>query len=58
LESDVFDEFPDLGVVVITFAIGAILLGAPFGRRSNLRKDAPTLLGWHIYGDTTGSIQR
>lgn len=49
LEGGVFDELPNLQVVVTTLAIGGALLGG-----AKLRNDAPALLRSHVYIDTMG----
>lgn len=54
LEGGVFDELPDLRVIVTTLAIGGVLLAGVFGTKSNIRDDAPELARRHIYVDTMG----
>lgn len=54
LERGVFDELPNLHVVVTTLAIGSVLLAAALGQRSEIRSDAPALARRHIYIDTMG----
>jgi predicted TIM-barrel fold metal-dependent hydrolase len=53
LEGGVFDELPNLQVVVTTLAIGAILLGGGL-TGAKLRSDTPSLLRRHVYIDTMG----
>jgi len=54
LESGMFDEIPNLRVVVTALALGGVLLAGGFGDGSRLRKDAPALTRRHVYIDTTG----
>jgi len=53
LEGGVFDELPDLQVVVTTLAIGAIMLGSAL-TGAKIRSDAPEKLRRHVYIDTMG----
>lgn len=53
LEGGVFDELPDLQVVVTTLAIGAIMLGGGL-TGAKFRSDAPEKLRRHVYIDTMG----
>src|SRR6266702_1162825 len=43
LEGGVFDELPNLRVVVTTLALGGVLLAGGFGDGARLRSDAPAL---------------
>jgi aminocarboxymuconate-semialdehyde decarboxylase len=52
LEGGVFDELPNLRVVVTTLAIGGVLLAGGFGDGARLRKDAPGLARRHVYIDS------
>ena len=54
LESGMFDEMPNLRVVVTALAFGGVLLAGSFGDGSRIRKDAPVLARRHVYVDTTG----
>lgn len=54
LEGGVFDELPNLQVVVTTLAIGGLLLAGGFGDGRGLRRDAPALTRRHVYIDTMG----
>lgn len=54
LEGGVFDELPNLRIVVTTLAIGGVLLAGGFGDGSRLRQDAPALSRRHVYIDTMG----
>ena len=54
LEGGVFDELPDLRIVVTTLAIGTILLAGGLDGDSRLRRDTPELHRRHIYIDTMG----
>ena len=54
LEGGVFDELPNLGVVVTTLAVGGVLLAGGFGDGARLRSDAPSLTRRHVYIDTMG----
>lgn len=54
LEGGVFDELPNLRVVVTTLSIGAILLAAGLEGDRRLRRDAPELSRRHVYIDTMG----
>jgi aminocarboxymuconate-semialdehyde decarboxylase len=53
LEGGVFDEIPNLQVVVTTLAVGAVLLGGGL-TGARLRADTPELLRRHVYIDTMG----
>ena len=54
LEGGVFDEIPNLKVVVTTLAMGGIMMAGGFGNGFNIRKDAPELARRHVYVDTMG----
>ena len=54
LEGGVFDELPNLRVVVTTLALGGVLLAGGFGDGARLRSDAPALTRRHVYIDTMG----
>ena len=54
LESGMFDETPNLRVVVTALALGGVLLAGGVGDGAHLRKDAPTSARRHVYVDTTG----
>ena len=54
LESGMFDEMPNLRVVVAALAMGGVLIAGGFGDGARLRKDAPALTRRHVYIDTTG----
>jgi aminocarboxymuconate-semialdehyde decarboxylase len=54
LEGGVFDEIPNLRVVVTALALGGVLLAGGFGDGARLRKDTPAPLRRHVYVDTTG----
>jgi len=53
LEGGIFDELPNLHVVVTTLAIGAVLLGGGL-TGAKLRSDTPEKLRRHVYIDTMG----
>ena len=52
LEGGVFDELPNLRVVVTTLAVGGVLFAGGFGDGARLRKDAPGLARRHVYIDS------
>lgn len=54
LERGIFDELPNLRVVVTTLALGGILLAGGFGDGSRLRHDTPESKRRHVYVDTMG----
>jgi predicted TIM-barrel fold metal-dependent hydrolase len=54
LEGGVFDELPNLRVVVTTLAIGGILVAGAFGDGQRLRRDTPESVRRHVYIDTMG----
>jgi aminocarboxymuconate-semialdehyde decarboxylase len=54
LEGGVFDELPNLKVVVTTLALGGVMLAGGFGDGSKIRSDTPALARRHIYIDTMG----
>jgi aminocarboxymuconate-semialdehyde decarboxylase len=54
LEGGVFDELPNLRVVVITLTLGGLLLAEGVGQGSGMRSDAPALARRHVYIDTMG----
>jgi predicted TIM-barrel fold metal-dependent hydrolase len=54
LEGGVFDELPNLRVVVTTLAIGGVLVTGGFGDGFRIRSDAPALTRRHVYIDTMG----
>ena len=54
LEGGVFDELPNLRVVVTTLAMGEVLLAGGFGDGARLRSDTPALTRRHVYVDTMG----
>jgi aminocarboxymuconate-semialdehyde decarboxylase len=54
LDGGVFDELPNVRVVVTTLAIGGVLLAGGFGDGARLRSDAPALTRRHVYIDTMG----
>jgi aminocarboxymuconate-semialdehyde decarboxylase len=54
LEGGVFDELPNLRVVVTTLAIGGVLMAGGFGDGQRIRRDTPELMRRHVYIDTMG----
>jgi aminocarboxymuconate-semialdehyde decarboxylase len=54
LEGGVFDELPNLRVVVTTLAIGGVLLAGGFGDGNRLRSDTPAASRRQVYIDTMG----
>jgi aminocarboxymuconate-semialdehyde decarboxylase len=54
LAGGVFDELPNLHVVVTTLAVGGILLAGAFGDGAWIRRDAPVEKRRHVYVDTMG----
>jgi predicted TIM-barrel fold metal-dependent hydrolase len=54
LEGGVFDELPQLRVVVTTLAIGGVLMAGGFGDGQRIRRDTPELMRRHVYIDTMG----
>lgn len=54
LESGMFEEIPNLRVVVTALALGGVLLAGCFGDGSRLRKGEPALARRQVYIDTTG----
>jgi aminocarboxymuconate-semialdehyde decarboxylase len=54
LEGGVFDELPNLRVVVTTLAIGGVLIAGAFGDGQRLRHDTPAPMRRHVYIDTMG----
>lgn len=54
LESGMFEEIPNLRVVVTALALGGLLLAGSVGDGWRLRKDTPPALRRHVYIDTTG----
>ncbi len=54
LEGGVFDELPNLQVVVTTLALGGVLMAGGFGDGSRLRRDTPADKRRHVYIDTMG----
>jgi len=54
LEGGVFDELPNLQVVVTALALGGLLLAGGVGDGARLRRDTPARLRRHVYADTTG----
>jgi hypothetical protein len=54
LEGGVFDELPNLRVVVTTLAVGGVLFAGGFGDGARSRKDAPALARRHVYIDSMG----
>jgi len=54
LEGGVFDELPNLRVVVTTLAIGGLMIAGGFGAGARLRSDTPAMTRRHIYVDTMG----
>lgn len=54
LEGGVFDDLPQLKVVVTTLALGGLMLAGGFGEGQNIRKDAPAARRRHVYVDTMG----
>jgi aminocarboxymuconate-semialdehyde decarboxylase len=54
LESGMFEEMPNLRVVVTALALGGLLLAGSVGDGARLRKDTPASLRRHVYIDTTG----
>ena len=54
VESGMFEEMPNLRVVVTALALGGLLLAGSVGDGAQLRKDAPAALRRHVYIDTTG----
>lgn len=54
LESGMFEELPNLRVVVTALALGGLLLAGSVGDGARLRKDTPAALRRHVYIDTTG----
>ena len=54
LESDVFEKYPKLQIVVTTLAIGGVLLAGALAGKHGVRRDAVELGRKHIYIDTMG----
>ncbi len=54
LEGGVFDDLPDLQVVVTTLAAGAILLAAGFDEGGGIRRDTDPALRRNVHVDTMG----
>jgi predicted TIM-barrel fold metal-dependent hydrolase len=54
LDTGVFDELPNLRVVVTTLAIGGVLMAGGFGEGHGIRSDTPELMRRHVYIDTMG----
>ncbi|HEX9465825.1 MAG TPA: amidohydrolase family protein [Alphaproteobacteria bacterium] len=54
LESGMFEEIPNLRVVVTALALGGLLLAGSVGDGWRLRKDTPPAMRRHVYVDTTG----
>jgi predicted TIM-barrel fold metal-dependent hydrolase len=54
LESGMFEEMPNLRIVVTALALGGLLLAGGVGDGAHLRKDAPASARRHVYADTTG----
>ncbi len=54
LEGGVFDELPQLKVVVTTLAIGGVLMAGGFGDGRRIRRDTPEQFRRHVYIDTMG----
>ncbi len=54
LEGGVFDELPNLHVVVTTLAIGGVFLAGGFGDGARIRHDTPAALRRHVTIDSMG----
>ncbi len=54
LEGGVFDEVPNLHIVVTTLALGGVLLAGGFGDGAGIRADTPAASRRHVYVDTMG----
>jgi aminocarboxymuconate-semialdehyde decarboxylase len=54
MESGMFEEMPNLRIVVTALALGGLLLAGGVGDGARLRKDTPAALRRHVYIDTTG----
>jgi predicted TIM-barrel fold metal-dependent hydrolase len=54
LEGGVFEELPNLHVVVTALALGGLFLAGTIGDGWRLRKDTPPEVRRHVYVDTTG----
>ena len=54
LESGMFEDMPNLRVVVTALALGGLLLAGSVGDGWRLGKDTPPLTRRHVYMDTTG----
>ena len=54
LEGGVYDELPNLRVVVTTLAIGGLLMVGGFGPGQRIRRDTPETQRRHVYIDTMG----
>jgi len=54
IESGMFEELPNLRIVVTTLALGGVLLAGGFGDGHQLRKDTAAALRRHVYIDTMG----
>lgn len=54
LEGGVFDQIPNLQVVVTALALGGLLLAGGVGDGARLRRDTPAMMRRHVYADTTG----
>ncbi len=54
LDSGIFEDLPDLRVVVTALALGGLLLAGSVGDGWRLRKDTPAEHRRHVYADTTG----
>ena len=54
LESGVFEELPELRVVVTALALGGLLLAGTVGDGARLHQGTPASARRHVYADTTG----
>ena len=54
LESGMFEELPDLRVIVTALALGGLLLAGSIGDGARILKTTPAALRRHVYIDTTG----
>jgi aminocarboxymuconate-semialdehyde decarboxylase len=54
VESGLFEDYPNLRIVVTALALSGILLAGTIGDGARLRGDTPMSMRRHVYADTTG----
>jgi len=54
VESGLFEDYPDLRIVVTALALSGILLAGTVGDGAKLCGDTPASMRRHVYADTTG----